>query len=139
MDRALQYSHERQTADGQWREDPIYAELQPGRAYYTCRKCRRRLFFEASVAAHEPGRGEEEFAWRRRDEAAGVAPECHSLFIEPMAWMKELGQVKGKLHCPKCATRIGNFDWSGSQCSCGRWVVPALAVPRSKVDRGVLR
>ena len=45
--------------------------------------------------------------------------------------------IEGKLICPnaKCGGRLGNFNWSGSQCSCGSWVVPAIQVVASKVDR----
>lgn len=45
--------------------------------------------------------------------------------------------IEGKLTCPnaKCGGRLGNFNWSGSQCSCGSWVVPAVQVVASKVDR----
>lgn len=45
--------------------------------------------------------------------------------------------VEGKLCCPnaRCRTRLGGFNWSGSQCSCGSWVVPAVQVVASKVDR----
>lgn len=42
--------------------------------------------------------------------------------------------VEGKFGCPKCDTKIGTWNWSGAQCSCGTWVVPAIQVPRSKVD-----
>lgn len=45
--------------------------------------------------------------------------------------------IEGKLICPnaKCGARLGNFNWSGSQCSCGSWVVPAIQVVARKVDR----
>lgn len=45
--------------------------------------------------------------------------------------------VEGKLCCPnaRCRTRLGGFNWSGSQCSCGSWVVPAVQVVASRVDR----
>ncbi len=45
--------------------------------------------------------------------------------------------MEGKLCCPnaRCQTRLGGFNWSGSQCSCGSWVVPAVQVVASRVDR----
>ena len=45
-----------------------------------------------------------------------------------------LSQVDGKLGCPKCSARIGSYNWSGMQCSCGAWVAPAIQVVKSKVD-----
>ncbi|KAN0062948.1 tyrosine protein phosphatase yvh1 [Thecaphora frezii] len=63
---------------------------------------------------------------------------CSAYFIEPMAWMTQLqdGQVAGKLVCPapKCASKLGSWDWAGMQCGCGAWVTPAFALHRSKVD-----
>ena len=47
----------------------------------------------------------------------------------------EAGPNDGKLMCPDCGTRFGSFCWSGSTCSCGMWVVPAIQVHKSRVDR----
>jgi len=46
----------------------------------------------------------------------------------------KLEDQEGKLVCPNCDTRFGSYVWSGDQCSCGFWVVPAIQVPKSKVD-----
>ena len=46
----------------------------------------------------------------------------------------DVGELSGKLLCFKCNTRFGSYDWAGNQCSCGVWVVPAIQVPKSKVD-----
>ena len=45
--------------------------------------------------------------------------------------------IEGKLTCPNktCGGRLGGFNWSGSQCSCGSWVAPAIQIIVSKVDR----
>ena len=45
------------------------------------------------------------------------------------------GANEGKLMCPGCGTRFGTFCWSGTTCSCGSWVVPAIQVPMSRVDK----
>ena len=58
--------------------------------------------------------------------------ECGVHFLHsPTEWMSEL---EGKIHCPKCKTRLGSFSWSGSQCSCGSWITPSISFPKSKVD-----
>lgn len=66
---------------------------------------------------------------------------CSSLFLqEPTSWMVDkqrsfdVYEAEGKILCYKCQKRVGSFCWSGSQCSCGTWVVPSLQIPRSKVD-----
>lgn len=57
---------------------------------------------------------------------------CAVLFLEDCpSW---LPAVEGKVHCPKCSTRVGSFSWSGSQCSCGTWVTPAIAFQRARID-----
>jgi hypothetical protein len=58
---------------------------------------------------------------------------CALLFLEACpSWISE---GEGKVHCPKCSARVGSFSWSGTQCSCGTWVTPAIAFQRARVDR----
>lgn len=47
---------------------------------------------------------------------------CTSYFTEPLSWMKpqlERGEISGKILCPntKCGAKLGNFDWSGCECT----------------------
>lgn len=44
--------------------------------------------------------------------------------------------LSGRLTCPnsKCEANVGKFAWQGLQCSCGKWVVPAIGVARARVD-----
>lgn len=44
------------------------------------------------------------------------------------------GAISGKLECPKCNSKVGNYAWQGIKCSCGGWVVPGISVARGKVD-----
>lgn len=50
------------------------------------------------------------------------------------------GLLEGKLICinHNCRARIGSFNWSGSQCSCGSWVSPAIQITKSKVDERLI-
>eukprot|EP00039_Didymoeca_costata_P030853 m.31741 g.31741 ORF g.31741 m.31741 type:complete len:304 (-) comp8344_c0_seq1:1473-2384(-) len=107
-----------------------------------CRKCRRRLVTEKSFLDHSEGTGQLSFRWKKRDkelEKSLDAPVCTSLFIEPMEWMRpclQEGQLQEKLLCPneKCKARLGTYNWSGQQCSCGAWITPAFKIVRAKVD-----
>lgn len=58
------------------------------------------------------------------------------LFIEPLAWMLDIGkQTQGKLNCPKCQSKLGNFTWINScNCPCGKNVAPAFYLVPSKVE-----
>ncbi|GBP17348.1 Dual specificity protein phosphatase MPK-4 [Eumeta japonica] len=70
--------------------------------------------------------------------ARADAPEVCRLmwFVEPMDWMKDVhSEAQGKLHCPKCYTKIGSFSWiMGCRCPCGQKVAPAFYLVPSKVE-----
>jgi len=94
---------------------------------YCCRKCRRPLFRESNISEQEHDKTAYAFS-------KGAEEPCSSFFLtEPEAWMS-LNEPDGKLLCPGCETRFGSYVWAGSQCSCGYWVVPAIQVPKSRVD-----
>jgi hypothetical protein len=62
---------------------------------------------------------------------------CASYFLaDQLPWMDEEMLVDGKIKCPnlKCQSRLGSFDWAGSQCSCGSWVTPSIKLTKSRVD-----
>ena len=90
-----------------------------------------------------------------------ATPECAHIFLHPLTWMRpslfpgltpaassdvsrmfiansqsEDAPISGRLTCPNpaCGCNVGKFAWSGMQCSCSRWIVPAIGVARSKVD-----
>ncbi|XP_031626336.1 dual specificity protein phosphatase MPK-4 [Contarinia nasturtii] len=75
------------------------------------------------------------------DKSSGCEPQqedrCKEiLFIEPLAWMLDIGkQTQGKLNCPKCQSKLGNFTWINScNCPCGKNVSPAFYLVPSKVE-----
>ncbi|PLN78172.1 dual specificity phosphatase [Aspergillus taichungensis] len=107
-----------------------------------CRKCRRTLATGSFIAPHGPqGR-------------ADVKTDCAHIFLHPLTWMRpclfpneaenenaseapsEDAPLSGRLTCPNsvCGQNIGKFAWQGMQCSCGDWVVPAIAVVKARVD-----
>ncbi|XP_020595690.1 dual specificity protein phosphatase 12 [Phalaenopsis equestris] len=107
---------------------------------YRCKKCRRIVALHENVVSHTPGEGETCFEWHKRK---GGNPfkrfdevECSSIFIEPLRWMTtvEEGALEGKLSCIHCEARLGYFNWSGIQCSCGSWITPAFQLHKSRVD-----
>lgn len=65
------------------------------------------------------------------------SPRCAEIiFIEPLAWMLDINkQTQGKLNCPKCQSKLGNFTWINScNCPCGKNVSPAFYLIPSKVE-----
>ncbi|XP_017870219.1 PREDICTED: dual specificity protein phosphatase 12 [Drosophila arizonae] len=62
---------------------------------------------------------------------------CRSLlFVEPIAWMHRIMlNTQGRLYCPKCEQKIGNFSWvNACQCPCGETMTPAFYLIPSKVE-----
>ena len=69
---------------------------------------------------------------------------CAHIFLYPLLWMKEeleAEKLEGRLECPnsKCRANVGKYAWQGLQCSCGKWVVPAIALARGRVDEMKVR
>ncbi|KAL3632575.1 hypothetical protein CASFOL_025559 [Castilleja foliolosa] len=113
------------------------ASPPPTRAY-RCKKCRRLVALQENVLDHVPGEGETSFEWHKRRSSNSYSrdEECSSIFVEPLRWMTtvEEGGLEGKLLCAHCEARLGNFNWSGIQCSCGSWITPAFQLHKSRVD-----
>ncbi|PKI50833.1 dual specificity protein phosphatase 12-like [Punica granatum] len=107
---------------------------------YRCKKCRRIVASQANVVGHVPGEGESSFEWHKRRSGNPFNRddeyECSSVFVEPLRWMKsvEEGAMEGKLSCAHCDARLGYFNWSGIQCSCGSWITPAFQLHKSRID-----
>eukprot|EP00252_Welwitschia_mirabilis_P010062 TRINITY_DN2314_c0_g1_i1.p1 TRINITY_DN2314_c0_g1~~TRINITY_DN2314_c0_g1_i1.p1 ORF type:complete len:128 (-),score=20.48 TRINITY_DN2314_c0_g1_i1:140-523(-) len=106
---------------------------------YRCKKCRRAVASQENSIFHVPGGGETCFIHKKKsNRGVGKAKqrECSSIFVEPLKWMTtvEEGGVQGKLFCIGCQARLGYFNWSGIQCSCGSWVTPAFQLHKSRID-----
>jgi dual specificity phosphatase 12 len=48
---------------------------------------------------------------------------------------KNMKIESGAIKCKKCSYKLGEFFPKGTQCSCGSWVVPAIQIVKSKVDK----
>lgn len=63
---------------------------------------------------------------------------CSSYFLntDDFSTVESLFEFKDEdgIYCLGCTNRLGTFNWNGTQCSCGSWIVPALKVIKSKVD-----
>jgi len=103
--------------------------------YFSCRKCGIKLCEAKNIEPHQPGKGQGAFAHTKREQGRKKV-ECTSLFLgdQVMEWMGDMKEVEGKLSCPKCKGRVGSWNWSGAQCSCGYWCVPAIQILKSRVD-----
>lgn len=112
-----------------------------------CKKCRTQLALSTSFIPHDPPSKEStEGHFIRR--AAGShriidiqesQSQCSHFFVEPLNWMKEelrgKQELEGKFSCPGCNSKVGGYNWKGSRCSCGKWVIPAIHLQSNKVDQ----
>ncbi|CCK73427.1 tyrosine protein phosphatase YVH1 NDAI_0G04420 [Naumovozyma dairenensis CBS 421] len=112
-----------------------------------CKKCRQRLALSTSFIKHDPpSRESSEGHFIKR--AAGSRriidiqesqSQCSHFFTEPLNWMKDelrgKQELEGKFSCPGCNSKVGGYNWKGSRCSCGKWVIPAIHLQANKVDQ----
>ncbi|GJP45254.1 hypothetical protein CLOM_g4665 [Closterium sp. NIES-68] len=89
-----------------------------------------------AVAGNGSVGGGGRFRGKGKEWGDGAERGCTSVFVEPLKWMGDVqsGQIEGKLSCSQCSTRLGYFNWSGAQCSCGEWVTPAFQLHKKCVD-----
>ena len=111
-----------------------------------CKKCRQRLAISTSFLKHDPPSKESSEGHfikraggsRRIVDIQESQTVCSHFFVEPLNWMKEELQGKqeleGKFSCPGCSSKVGAYNWKGSRCSCGKWVIPAIHLQTNKVD-----
>jgi dual specificity phosphatase 12 len=109
---------------------------------YSCKRCGEQLFTKELVKHDGNTGGSEEEAGVSGAKAkwAGTAPAagnstCTSVFVEsPPSWAGCSHENTGRLSCPKCSARVGAYAWSGSACSCGKWITPGFQFQLSRVD-----
>lgn len=134
-----QYQEAALLADGGGALNELVAQAPSERDVncWKCKKCRISLFRTSSIIPHDRDAKIKQFHKKSGDKKPKV--KCSSVFTEPITWMAEIqqGNVKGNLSCPKCKQKVGHFDWSGMQCSCGKWVSPAIQVQLKQVDQPV--
>ncbi|CCE65964.1 hypothetical protein TPHA_0N01830 [Tetrapisispora phaffii CBS 4417] len=110
-----------------------------------CKKCRQQLALSTSFIKHvPPSKESSEGHFLRKSGGKRITSiqdsqtVCSHYFVEPLNWMKEELQGKqeleGKFACPNCTSKVGGYNWKGSRCSCGKWVVPAIHLQTNKVD-----
>lgn len=146
------------------KRDPGLVQTNPEPIVYRCKKCRRIVASKSNIITHKPlphnQRLKEPKSDAYSDDNTGIMIDeisdklkenslssdrssdvevdfCKDVFfIEPLAWMDGiLRQTNGKLHCPKCQSKLGSFSWTmGCHCPCGVQVSPAFYLVPSKVE-----
>jgi dual specificity phosphatase 12 len=111
---------------------------------YACRMCRTVLIGQNHLVEHR--QNEHSFNIYRTKQVQIHGAPCQSLFCneDVLEWLvssnnpqeeeEDQTDIEGRLSCSKCSVKVGHWNWSGAQCSCGTWVVPAIQINLSKVD-----
>lgn len=115
-------------------------EIVTHKSVFSCRMCRKPLFFAEHIMPHQVA--QHDFAHHKRDKGNLVSADlvtCNSHFLqEPLQWMGNVDDNEGKISCFKCQSRVGFWKWDGQQCSCGTWVTPAIQIAKNRVDERTL-
>jgi dual specificity phosphatase 12 len=105
---------------------------------YRCRKCRTDLFYDTHILRHTIGTVDD--VEIDHSEELQTPELCSFDFlIAPMKWMN-IEEYQGKIQCPKCNEKLGQYIWGGRDCNgdegkpCGAHVTPWIHIQKSKVD-----
>lgn len=122
---------------------------------FKCGKCRKTLFNDKQLILFHDNLAKDKYSNKRRKNNAVKTTECTSYFLSIERLMaddenennsnkdtfeetmenKNMKLESGAIKCKKCSYKLGEFFPKGTQCSCGSWVVPAVQIVKSKVDK----
>ena len=122
---------------------------------FKCGKCRKTLFNDKQLILFHDNLAKDKYSNKRRKNNAVKTTECTSYFLsierlmaddenennnnkdtfEEIMENKNMKLESGAIKCKKCSYKLGEFFPKGTQCSCGSWVVPAVQIVKSKVDK----
>ena len=120
--------------------------------FFKCGKCRKTLFTDKLLMLFHDNSAKDKYSNKRRKNNTVNTTECTSYFLSMGRLMSEVKNKKmdnteeimeninmklesGAIKCKKCLYKLGEFFPKGTQCSCGSWVVPAIQIVKSKVDK----
>jgi dual specificity phosphatase 12 len=119
---------------------------------FKCGKCRKTLFNDKQLILFHDNLAKDKYSNKRRKNNTVKTTECTSYFLSIERLMEEeddkndnkfeenilnknMKLESGAIKCKKCSYKLGEFFPKGTQCSCGSWVVPAVQIVKSKVDK----
>lgn len=127
---------------------------------FKCGKCRKNLFNDKQLILFHENSAKGTYSHKRKKNNSVNTTECTSYFlnierlmnnnknsneekkdidfIEQFQIVMETQNMKLEsciIKCKKCSLKLGEFFDKGTQCSCGSWVVPAVQIVKSKVDK----
>ena len=143
-------------------EFDIYINDKTPNFIFKCGKCRKNLFTDKQLMLFHDNSAKDKYSNKRRKNNSVNTTECTSYFLsigrlmiedndnnkninnkkedekdkfEEKMESKNMKIESGAIKCKKCSYKLGEFFPKGTQCSCGSWVVPAIQIVKSKVDK----
>lgn len=143
-------------------EFDIYINDNTPNFIFKCGKCRKNLFTDKQLMLFHDNSAKDKYSNKRRKNNSVNTTECTSYFLsigrlmiddndnnkkinnekedendkfEEKMESKNMKIESGAIKCKKCSYKLGEFFPKGTQCSCGSWVVPAIQIVKSKVDK----
>lgn len=121
---------------------------------FKCGKCRKTLFSDKQLILFHDNLAKNKYSNKRRKNNTVKTTECTSYFLSIERLMEDEDNKNNNkdkfeenminnnmklesdaIKCKKCSYKLGEFFPKGTQCSCGSWVVPAVQIVKSKVDK----
>ena len=121
---------------------------------FKCGKCRKTLFSDKQLILFHDNLAKNKYSNKRRKNNTVKTTECTSYFLSIERLMEDednkhnnkdkfeenminnnMKLESDAIKCKKCSYKLGEFFPKGTQCSCGSWVVPAVQIVKSKVDK----
>jgi dual specificity phosphatase 12 len=104
---------------------------------YKCGRCRKTLFSDKNIMFLHEFTPKEKYSHKRRKNNQVRTNECTSYFLNNIIDENDniMKMNQNSILCLKCNYKLGEFWPKGTQCSCGSWVVPAVQIVKSKVDK----
>ena len=126
---------------------------------FKCGKCRKSLFYDKHLIFFHENSAKDTYSHKRRKYNSVKTTECTSYFLNIERLMNNKKIIDNSndidyfdqfkivmenqnmkldssiIKCKKCLLKLGEFFSKGTQCSCGSWVVPAVQIVKSKVDK----
>ena len=117
-------------------DEPKLPVYDPTKTQYACKICRTILFSESDLEDPPHTQGKHSFSRKKSGKLnMSTFAKCSNIFLSSgLEWMGDMSAFEGRLDCPKCSAKVGHWNWSGAQCSCGSWVTPAIYFPLGKID-----
>ena len=109
-------------------------------SYFTCKKCGTFLFHNTDIEIHTPPLNDSNRSQGNSNICSSIFLSSSPSFIDQVNLSQQDSySIPGgnKILCPKCNSKLGQWSWSGNQCSCGTWVVPSFQFTASKLDNKI--